>query len=175
MKKILSCLLAVLLLASFCAMAFAEEEVVPSVEAESAAPEVVEAIDASESDVASGIIVTDLADAEELSEDAQAQMDAAVEALEDLAALIEDSEDLKTLADEGDFDVESVFDISIVGDVELPVEMKLKLDNVDSFAALIHLVDGEPSVIETEVKDGLLSFVLEELGTYAILSFVEAE
>ena len=58
MKKVLSCLLAVLLLASISVMAFAAEAV-PSVEAEKTAPTVAGAVDADGNDVTSAIIITD--------------------------------------------------------------------------------------------------------------------
>ena len=52
--------------------------------------------------------------------------------------------------------------------------MQLKLVNPDHFAALVHFVDGEATLIETEAKDEFVSFSLEEVGTYAVLSFVDA-
>ena len=174
MKKALSCLLAVLLLASICAMAFADD-VVPSVEAEPSVPAVSAAEDADGNDVSGGIIITDYADKETLSEDKQEQLDAAAKALEDVAALAEGNEDLKALLGDADADAESLFDISVVGDeIVLPVKLSLELVNPDSFAALVHFVDGEVSVVETELEDGVLTFVLEEVGAYAVLSFVEA-
>lgn len=175
MKKLLSCLLAVLILVSFCAMAFAEEEVVPSVEAEPTVPEVSSAVDASGADVGPAIVITPYEDKDTLSEEAGAQMDMAFEALQDLDALVEANEDLKALADEGEFDTESLFDISIVGEVELPVDLQLKLANADNFAALLYFVDGVPEVVEAGVEDDVLAFSFEKVGTYAILSFVEAE
>lgn len=177
MKKILSCLLAVLLLASLSVSAFAAE--VPSVEAEKQTPVVAEAKDTDGNDVTSAIVVTDNEDEEAkeaLPEEAQKQLDAAVEALEDIAALVEGNEELKELLDGKEADAESVFDVSIVGDeIKLPVELKLELVNPDNFAALLHFVDGEATLIESELEDGVLTAVIEELGTYAILSFVEAE
>lgn len=174
MKKILSCLLAVLLLASLSVSAFAAE--VPSVEAEKLVPTVSEAKDADEKDVADGVVITDYEDKDALPEEAQKQLDAAYDALEDLAALVEGNDDLKELLDGKEADAESVFDISIVGDeIKLPVELKLELVNPDNFAALLHFVDGEATLIESELEDGVLTAVIEELGTYAILSFVEAE
>ena len=174
MKKILSCLLAVLLLASFSISAFAAE--VPSVESEKQIPTVAEAVDADGNDVAEGIVVTDYEDKDTLPEDTQKQLDDAAEAVEDLAALVEGSEELKELLDGKEVDCEALFDISVVGEeIKLPVEMKLELVNPDNFAALVHFVDGEAALVETEVEDGVASFTLEEAGVYAVLSFVEAE
>ena len=174
MKKILSCLLAVLLLASFSISAFAAE--VPSVESEKQIPTVAEAVDADGNDVAEGIVVTDYEDKDTLPEDTQKQLDDAAEAVEDLAALVEGSEELKELLDGKEVDCEALFDISVVGEeIKLPVEMKLELVNPDNFAALVHFVDGEAALVETEVEDGFACFTLEEAGVYAVLSFVEAE
>ena len=174
MKKLLSCLLAVLLLASFSISAFAAE--VPSVESEKQIPTVAEAVDADGNDVAGGIVITDYEDKDTLPEDAQKQLDDAAEALEDLAALVEGNDELKELLDGKDVDCESLFDISVVGDeIKLPVELKLELVNPDNFAALLHFVDGEATLVETEVEDEFASLTLEEVGAYAILSFVEAE
>lgn len=174
MKKVLSCLLAVLLLASFSVMAFAADPV-PSVEAEEVVPAVAEALDADGNDVASSIVITDYADKDTLPEAAQEQLDGAAEALKDLAAIIEGNEDLKELVGDKDVDVESLFDISTVGEVSLPVDLKLELDNADNFAALLHFVDGEATLVETEAEDEAVSLVLEEVGSYAVLSFAEAE
>ena len=179
MKKVLSCLLAVLLLASLSVTAFAAADVVPSVEAESVVPTVSEAVDADEKDVASAIIITDAEDEEkvaELPEEAQKQLEDAAKALEDIAALVEGNDDLKELLDGKEVDAESLFDISIVGDeIKLPVSLKLELVNPDNFAALLHFVDGEATLVESELADENVSFVLEETGAYAVLSFVEAE
>ena len=175
MKKILSCLLAVLLLASLSVSAFAAE--VPSVEAEKQVPTVGEALDADGNDVSSAIVITDYEDKDTLPEEAQEQLDDAFDALQDLPALIEGNEDLKALLDGAEVDAESLFDISIIDDsVVPPIDLKLELVNPDNFAALLHFVDGEASIVEAEVdEDGFLPFTLEEVGTYAILSFVEGE
>ena len=174
MKKVLSCLLAVLLLASLSISAFAAE--VPSVEAEKLAPVVSEAKDADDNDVSGGIVITDYEDKDTLPEEAQKQLDAAYDALEDLAALVEGNDDLKELLDGKEVDCEALFDISVVGDeIKLPVNLKLELANPDNFAALLHFVDGEATLVETELDDELLSMVLEEVGAYAVLSFAEAE
>lgn len=177
MKKILSCLLAVLLLVSFSISAFAAE--VPSVEAEKQVPTVSEAKDADGNDVAALIVITDYEDKDTLPEEAQKQLDATHDALEDLAALVEGNEDLKALLDGKEVDCEALFDISIVpekdDEVKLPIGLKLELVNPDNFAALLHFVDGEATLIETELGEDGLSLSLEELGAYAILSFADAE
>ena len=181
MKKVLSCLLAVLLLASLCVTAVAAAPV-PSVEAEPRVPVVLEATDDDGNDVAAAIIITDYEDkeaVEKLSEEAQEKLEAAAESLKDLDALIEGNDDLKELLAGAEVDGESLFDISIVGDVKLPVNLKLELDNPDNFAALLHFVDDGVEVIdttlETEEDEEVLSMVLEEVGSYAVLSFVDAE
>jgi len=174
MKRVLACLLAVLLLASLSVTAFADA--VPSVEAEKQVPVVSEAKDADGNDVAGKIIITDFEDKEKLPEDAQKQLDAAAEALKDLPALVDGNEDLKKLLNGAEVDAESLFDISLADDsVKLPVDVQLKLANPDHFAALVHFVDGEATLIETETKDESVSFSLEEVGTYAVLSFVDAD
>ena len=173
MKRVLACLLAVLLLASLSATAFAAP--VPSVEAEKQVPAVSEAKDADGNDVAGKIIITDYEDKEKLPEDAQKQLDAAAEALKELDALVEGNEDLKKQLNGAEVDAEALFDISLADDsVKLPVELQLKLANPDHFAALVHFVDGEATLIETEAKDEFASLSLEEVGAYAVLSFVDA-
>lgn len=174
MKRVLACLLAVLLLASLSVTAFADAA--PSVEAEKQVPVVSEAKDADGNDVAGKIIISDFEDKEKLPEDAQKQLDAAAEALKELDALVEGNEDLKKQLNGAAVDVESLFDISLADDsVKLPVDVQLKLANPDHFAALVHFVDGEATLIETELKDEFASFSLEEVGTYAVLSFVDAD
>jgi len=173
MKKALACLLAIAILASLGITAFAAE--VPSVEAEKLVPAVAAAVDADGNDVADGIVITDY-DKDTLPEEAQKQLDDAAEALKDLAALVEGNDELKELLDGAEVDCESLFDISVVGDeIKLPVELKLELVNPDSFAALLHFVDGEATLVETELEDAELALTLEETGAYAVLSFVEAE
>ena len=174
MKRVLACLLAVLLLASLSVTAFAAP--VPSVEAEKQVPTVSEALDADGNDVASKIIITDFEDKETLPEDAQKQLDAAAEALKDLDALVEGNEDLKKLLDGAEVDAEALFDISLADDtVKLPLSVKLELSNPDNFAALLHFVDGEATLIETETEEEFASLSLEEVGAYAVLSFVKAD
>ena len=175
MKKVLSCLLAVLLLVSIGATAFADE-LVPSAEAEKLAPAVAEAVDADGNDVAALIIITDYEDKDTLDEDAQKQLDDAAEALKDIAALVEGNEELKELLDGKEVDCEALFDISLANDeVKLPVDLKLELANPDNFAALLHFVDGEATLVETELADEFASLKLEETGAYAVLAFVEAD
>ena len=174
MKKVFSCLLAVVLLASICIVAFADD-VVPSVEPAPVGPSISAAVDADGNDVTDAIVITDYADKDTLPEEKQEQLDAAAEALEDLDALLEGNEELKALIGDADVDAESLFDISVVGDVALPVQLTLELENADSFAALLHFVDGEASVLETKVDGDLLEMVLEEVGAYAVLAFAEAE
>ena len=174
MKKALACLLAIAILASLGITAFAAE--VPSVEAEDLVPTVAEAVDADGNDVASAIVITDYEDKDTLPEDAQKQLDDAAEALKDLAALVEGNDELTELLNGAEVDCESLFDISIVGDeIKLPVELKLELVNPDNFAALLHFVDGEATLVETALEDENLALTLEETGAYAVLSFVEAE
>lgn len=175
MKRVLACLLAVLLLASLSVTAFADDPV-PSVEAEKQVPTVSEAKDAEGNDVASKIIITDFEDKETLPEDAQKQLDAAAEALKDLDALVDGNEDLKKLLNGAAVDAESLFDISLADDsVQLPLELKLELANPDHFAALLHFVDGEATLVETETEEAFASLSLEEVGSYAVLSFVDAD
>lgn len=175
MKKVLSCLIAVLLLVSVCAMAFADD-MVPSVETEPVVPGITTAVDANGNDVSDGIVITDYADKDKLTEEKQEQLDAAFETLKDVAALVEGSEELKAVVGDAEVDAEALFDISVYGDeIVLPVKLGLELVNPDNFAALLYFVDGEASVVEAELEDGVLSFTLEEAGAYAVLSFAEAE
>ena len=175
MKKVLACLLALAILASLGITAFAAE--VPSVQPDKPVPVVVPTTpDKDEEDVSAWIIITDYEDKEKLPKAAEEQLDQAYEALQDVAAVVDGNEDLKALLEGKEVDCESLFDISIVEDkVELPVEVKLELVNPDHFAALLHFVDGEATLIETELKDENLVLTLEETGAYAVLSFVEAE
>ncbi len=174
MKKVLSCLLAVLLLASISVMAFAAEAV-PSVEAEKTAPVVAGAVDADGNDVTSAIIITDYADKDTLPEEKQAAMDEAAEALKDLAALVEGNEELAELLGDSDYDCEALFDVTFVGDVAVPVKVDLELANAENFAALLQLVDDGVALVETELNEEVLTATLEGEGVYAVLSFVKAE
>ena len=171
MKKVLSCLLVVLLLASLCTTAFATSKV-SSAEPGPNPPVVVPPTEP-EDDSDKGIVITDYADREKLSEYKQEQLELAYDALQDVAALVEGNEELKELLGDAEVDMESLFDIS--GDVDLPVPLTLELANPDNFAVMLRFVDGEPSVVKTHVEDELLTLNLEVYGAYAILAFVVAE
>lgn len=173
MKKVLSCLLAVLILASFTVSAFAAASpqnqpapqpapvyVAPEKEPEPAA------VDANGEDISSLIVITPVTDKDSLSEELLADFEAGVASAEEL--------DVAALVDgEGrEVGIAQVFYISSTEEVVFPVTLRLQLENPDAFAALIHLVDDEWVVEETELKDDILKVTVESLGTFAIVEYL---
>ena len=168
MKKVLSCLLAIMLLVSSVYAA----NFVSSV-ANAGAPALAGATDADGNDASSSIVITPYDEKDSLPEDLQKSMDEAYDAIsnaDDLAAL---NDELKSAAGDNSIAVSDLFDIRPVGEVKFPVTVELENDNVDSFVALVHYVDGGFEWVDTEVKDGKISFKADSLSPFAVIVSVE--
>lgn len=173
MKKILSCLLVVMLLCSLSVAAFADNFV--SSVANAGAPEVAEAAQADGSDGKALIVVTPMDEKDKLSEAKQAEMDAAFDALDKAADLAAVNAELKDAAADQSIAVSDLFDISEVeeGSVSFPLTITLKDKNLDNFVALLHYVDGEFVWVDAEVADGALTFTVDSLSPFAIIVAVD--
>ena len=156
MKKTLSLLLAVLVLASFSVVAFAA----PSPEAEGA-PELSKAVDANGNDVTDALVVTAVTDKEELSEDAQEELDEAVEALMVLTAAM------------GKVDVSDVFYVEAKEEIAFPLTLEFKIASPDDFVALLHFVDGNWVLVPATVAGDAISGEVDSLGAFAVLSLTK--
>lgn len=156
MKKTLSLLLAVLVLASLSVVAFAA----PSPEAEGA-PKVTKAVDANGNDVAEALVVTPVTDKADLAEEAQEEFDAAVEALAVLTAAM------------GKVDASDVFFVEAKEDVAFPLTLEIKVATPDDFVALLHFVDGNWVLVPATVADGAVSGEVDSLGAFAVLSLTK--
>lgn len=173
MKKIISCLLVVMLLCSLSVAAFADNFV--SSVANAGAPEVAEATQADGSDAKALIVVTPYEDKDKLSEEKQAEIDDAFDSLanaEDLAAV---NDELKEAAGDQSVAVSDLFDISLTGEgeVSFPLTIGLKDKNLDNFVALIHFVDGEWQWVDAEVDGEALNFAVDSLSPFAIIVAVD--
>lgn len=171
MKKIFAILLAVVLVFSLSATAFADNFVNSA--ANAGAPAAASAADANGNDVASAIEITPLTDAEALDEAAQKELDDAYDSLKDAANLADVNEDLKEAAGDKDIAVSDLFDISAKSDVTFPLTLTLKSENLDNFIALLHFVDGEWQWVDAEVKDDELTFTVDSLSPFAIIVAAE--
>lgn len=171
MKKVLSCLLAVLLLASLSVSAFAADELVSSVE-NAGAPEIVSAVDANGNDLTAKIVITPYDERESLAEDVLAVLEKAYDVLkeaEDLTAL---NDSLKELAGEKAIAAGELFDISAVEEIEFPVTITLKAENLENFVALLHFVDEEFVVVEepeVDAEEGTVVFTVDSLSPFAVI------
>ena len=173
MKKIISCLLVVMLLCSLSVAAFADNFV--SSVANAGAPEVAEATQADGSDAKALIVVTPYEDKDKLSEEKQAEIDEAFDSLanaEDLAAV---NDELKEAAGDQSVAVSDLFDISLTGEgeVSFPLTIGLKDKNLDNFVALLHYVDGEWQWVDAEVDGEALNFTVDSLSPFAIIVAVD--
>ena len=173
MKKIISCLLVVMLLCSLSVAAFADNFV--SSVASAGAPEIAEATQADGSDVKSLIAITPYEDKDKLSEEKQAELDEAFDSLanaEDLAAV---NDELKEAAGDQSVAVSDLFDISLTGEgeVSFPLTITLQDKNLDNFAALLHFVDGEWQWVDAEVDGEALTFAVDSLSPFAIIVAVD--
>lgn len=183
MKKVLSCLLVVLLLASLSVSAFATASVqnqpapvlAPAVPAEDEdTVEISSAVDANGNDISDLIKITSDMDAEDLPDEALAVYKVAKAALEDnLEGVIEETEGLADVIDGRKVAVSDLFDISVEGEVEFPITIKLKIANPDIFVALLHYVDGAFQLVETELEGDILTFTVDSLSPFAIISLAE--
>ena len=181
MKKILSCLLVVMLLCSLSVAAFADNFV--SSVANAGAPEVAEAAQADGSDGKALIDVTPMDEKDKLPEAQQTEMDAAFDSLDkasDLAAVNEElneqiAEELKAAAADQSIAVSDLFDIRVLeeGTVSFPLTITLKDKNLDNFVALLHYVDGAWQWVDAEVADGALTFTVDSLSPFAIIVAVD--
>lgn len=173
MKKILSCLLVVMLLCSLSVAAFADNFV--SSVANAGAPEVAEAAQADGSDGKALIAVNPMDEKDKLSEAKQAEMDAAFDALDKAADLAAVNAELKAAAADQSIAVSDLFDISVheEGTVSFPLTITLKDKNLDNFVALLHYVDGEFVWVDAEVDGDSLTFTVDSLSPFAIIVAVD--
>ncbi len=178
MKKVLSCLLAILILASMTVPAFATSSVeqpgaptivpppptyIPPVEKEEPA-----VVDGNGDDITDITVITTETDIDTLGDEDKAEFEAGLAELAEL--------DLEALLGEGKkYAIAEVFFVSTTEEVVFPVTMRLKLNDAENFAALIHRVDGEWNAEETELKDDVLKTTVESLGIFAIVVFAAEE
>jgi len=171
MKKVLSCLLVVLLLAAIPVTAFASNFVDSTFNA--GAPAVDAAADADGKDVAPAIEITPVTEAETLPDDAKADLEDARKSLEDAANLADLNADLKEAAGDKNLAVSDLFDISAKEDISFPATITLKNNNLANFAGLLHFVDGEWQWVDTEVDGDSATFTVDSLSPFAILVYVD--
>ena len=171
MKKIFAILLAVILVCSLSATAFADNFVNSA--ANAGAPEVETVVDKDGKDVASVIGVTPITEKEELAEEEQKVLDEAFESLKEAENLAEVNDSLKEAAGDKDIAVSDLFNISAKEEVSFPLTLTLKNENLDNFVALLQYVDGEWNWVDAEVKDNQITFTVDQLGTFAIVVAAE--
>ena len=169
MKKILSCLLVVMLIFSLSAAAFADN-FVNSV-ANAGAPELEEVTDADGNAVEVAITPND--EAEELDDETKAEMEEAFKALSEAADLRELNESLKDAAGDKDIAISDLFDISATGEVKFPLTITLKNKNLDNFVGVLHCVDGEWVWVDSEVDGDSVKITVDSLSPFAIVVAVD--
>ena len=173
MKKIISCLLIVVLLCSLSVAAFADNFI--SSVANAGAHELAAAEQADGSDGKALIVITPFEDKDKLSEAKQAEMDKAFESLDKAADLAAVNDELKAAAADQSVAVSDLLDISEAeeGTVSFPLKITLKDKNLDNFVALLHFVDGAWEWVDAEVEGDALTFTAESLSPFAIIVAVD--
>lgn len=170
MKKALSCLLVVLILASIPVTAFASNFVGSPEKA--GAPELVSATDADGKDVAASIVITAYADREELDDELKAALEDTYKALTETEDLSELNEDLKEAAAGATLAVGDLFDIHAVEEIAFPITIGLKSENLANFVGNLHFGE-EVEFLEGEVEDDVVTFTTESLSPFAIMVTAE--
>ncbi|MBQ6402969.1 MAG: LPXTG cell wall anchor domain-containing protein [Oscillospiraceae bacterium] len=171
MKKIFAFLLAVMLLVSLSAAAFADN-FINSV-ANAGAPELSSAKDANGNDASGIIVITPYIDREKLDDSKKENLEKAFDSLRKAPELAGVNAELKEAAGDKSVAASDLFDISATQEVSFPVGIVMKDEFLDDFVALLHYVDGEWTWVDAEVKDNELSYSIDELGAYAIIVAAE--
>ena len=172
MKKVLSCLLVVLILASISTVAFADNFV--SSVANAGAPEISSALDAAGNDVSGRIIVTPMDQKDTLPDALKKDLEDAYKLLSGTTDLASVNSELAAAANGKSIAVSDLFDIRAEGEVAFPVTIVLKDKNLNNFLATLHFVNGTPEWVDSEVKDGNLSFSVDGLSPFAIVVTVDS-
>ena len=186
MKKVLSCLLAILILASMTVPAFATSSpeqpgaptpvappYVPPVEKEEPA-----VVDGNGDDITDITVITTETDIDTLGDEDKGEFEAGLAELGelDLKALITKYDPaLGEEIGERKLAIAEVFYVSTTEEVVFPVTMRLKLNDAENFVALIHRVDGEWIVEKTELKEDVLKTTVDSLGIFAIVVYAAEE
>ena len=168
MKKVLSCLLVIMLLAG----TVYADNFVNSV-ANAGAPKLAGATDADGGDAGAAIVITPYDEKDELPEALKKDMEDAFESLSEAGDLTALNDELKAAAADKNIAVSDLFDIRAVGEVKFPVTVELENENVDDFTALLHFADGKWEWVDTEVKDGKITFQADSLSPFAMIVAVE--
>lgn len=166
MKKILSVLLAVLLLASISVAAYAEN-FVNSVE-NAGAPEIDAVADSEGNDVSALIKIVPYEQVDTLAEDDQTAMHAAYDSL-NAGKLADINADLAAAAGDKSIAVSDFFFLTSDEDVSFPLKVTLRNSNLADFVSLLQYVDGAWTWIDAEVDGDALTFSIESFGPFSII------
>ena len=172
MKRLFSCLLAVLLVFSLTAAAFADNFF--NDDANAGEPELVAAVDANKADVLEQITLT--------TYDKRASLDDARKAnIEKAYASLAGAEDLKGINEElaqaaaGKLIVVcDLFDLAAADDAAIPADVTVKDSKLDKYVGLVYFEDGAWIWVPAEADESELSFAAEKQGVYALIDYVEA-
>lgn len=171
MKKILSCLLVVMLIFSLSAAAFADN-FVNSV-ANAGAPEIAAATDADGNDTAAAIVITPNDEADTLEEAQQTELKSAFDSLSNAADLKELNNELKEAAGDRNIAISDLFEVTAKEEVKFPLTLTLVNKNLANFVGVIHFVDGQWVWVDSEVDGENVKVTVDSLGAFAIVVAVE--
>ena len=166
MKKILSVLLAVLLLASISVAAYAEN-FVNSVE-NAGTPEIEAVVDSEGNDVSALVKIVPYSQIDTLVEDDQAAMNAAYDSL-NAGKLADINADLAAAAGDKSIAVSDFFFLTSDEDVSFPLKVTLRNSNLADFVSLLQYVDGAWNWIDAEVDGDALTFSIDAFGPFSII------
>ncbi len=157
MKKILSLMIAFLMVMSLVSVAFADGEASPS---NSGGPSVVNKTEEAP------FIITWYRNRSRLSKELQAEFEEAYGKVEDA---------LKEVANGANVAISDVFNVREThpGRATFPANLKVKAEGLDHFAGLGYYDNGAWKQIPAEVNGNYLSFSISNVGDYAIAEYVQ--
>lgn len=168
MKKLISCLLVVLLLASLSVAAFADGFVGSVVRGKS--PVLIDFEMENNEDGGCGILITPWDERETLPDKGK-ELEEAYEELLNMKNLADANEKLAEAAGDQTIAVSEMFDARLTcdHDYHLPAAIKVRSDSLDGFVGLIMRVNDEWLWVEAEVEGDEMTFHVDELCPFAII------
>jgi hypothetical protein len=160
MKKLISCLLAVVLIVSLSSAAFAYD----------GKSERVTAFDEQGNDVTEQVTLTLFADRDTLEEGRKATLEEADKSINGSKDLTDLNETLKDRLKYGSIGPGELFDLSAEESVSFPLTIHIKYENMANFVALMHYVDKAWEWVEVERVDDGFVFTAESLSPYLIIT-----
>lgn len=177
MKRILTAVFAILMIAAMTVSAFASSDAFVSSPSQKRAPELVDYENESEDCVAE-LEICAYGDRDQLEDEDRLKLEEAYSNLLETADLGDLNDDIDSLAsslkvDSNVFAISDVFDISYYDcdghEAHGEFTITIKPESVKNYAGMIHYTDDGWELLESEEKDGNITFVVDSLSPFAIM------